>query len=163
MQIKKAIISFLLLITYSLSFALSLAPRCQEVVCVDLSSESVKEKQHNHNHHQHSKTDKAENEHQHFVHADHYDEGFYDFVVCLISEIKHPAHDCNVQNYLPSKTYTLSSKSFNKHKSLAVLLAVVLQLKSDITSIVLNHSIPFTYTSLSRESSPHRGPPSLFC
>lgn len=85
MHIKRTVLSLVLLLSYSLGFAHNLLPHCSNP------------DQFSHNHHQlhehHSNAELPDSQHEHIAHANHEDEGIYDFLLCLLSDVDHHYHD----------------------------------------------------------------------
>ena len=84
MQLKKTVLSLVLLLSYSLGFAHNLLPHCSNP---DQFSHS-----HHELHEHHSDGELAESQHEHIAHDNHEDEGLYDFLLCLLSEADHHYH-----------------------------------------------------------------------
>ena len=96
MQMKKTILSLVLLLSYSLGFTHNLLPHCSNP------------DQFSHNHHElhehHSEEHSHDIEHEHIAHDNHEDEGLYDFLLCLLSEVDHHSHDELNAEFTFSKT-----------------------------------------------------------
>ena len=96
MQMKKTILSLVLLLSYSLGFAHNLLPHCSNP------------DQLSHNHHElhehYNGEGSSELDHAHITHNNHKDEGLYDFLLCLLSEVDHHTHDELNTEFTFSKT-----------------------------------------------------------
>jgi len=97
MQLKRAIISFVLILSYSLSFAQSLVPHCSDLNSLEHSHDLERAHQHQHK----AQHDDSNENHSHITHNNHFDEGVYDLLICLMSDSEHGASDCCNQQ-LPS-------------------------------------------------------------
>ena len=84
MQMKRTILSLVLLLSYSLGFAHNLLPHCSNP---DQFSHS-----HHQTHEHHSEEGLHHVGHEHIAHDNHEDEGLYDFLLCLLSEVDHHYH-----------------------------------------------------------------------
>ncbi len=157
MNFHKLIISFTLLLTYSFGFAHNLVPHCNDLF----------EENHNHapshNHHQHQEGEVIDAEHADISHNDHFDEGVYDFIVCIVQESEALAEDCIVEHCFTVNFNEFSLKDFSKIQT-AILFSTVLDLSvaykldSNYFEVAEEiHSTPLI------ENSPHRGPPIFSC
>ncbi|MBD78784.1 MAG: hypothetical protein CL840_07680 [Crocinitomicaceae bacterium] len=84
-QLRKVIISLVLLLVYTTGFAHNLIPHCHQ------HENNPDAHVHGHMHvdsHSHEHAD-----HHHVDHGDHIDEGIYDYLYCVLSEMKHHDHD----------------------------------------------------------------------
>ncbi|MEQ9187733.1 MAG: hypothetical protein RLP15_08355 [Cryomorphaceae bacterium] len=162
MQIKRALISLLLLLTYSLGFAHYLIPHCEANNIEHQVAAHEGNPHHHHEHHQHAFDDKHI-DHEDIVHNDHLDGGVYDLVVCLLGDMEHPYQDCNLQHYLLSKTNDNVDIRLTNAKLVSILLTVfgftdsnkaLSEFSSEVATVCLSPPIG---------DSPHRGPPSLSC
>jgi hypothetical protein len=161
MKIKRLIISFLLLFTYTLGFAHNFVPHCQDVNYFDISLHQEKG---NHHHHEHFDTQNDESEEGYYAHEDHYDLGIYDLVQCLLNEIEHPAEDCKTESYLPSEVNTLIF--INNYESIATLSGLFnFCITPSLSLVSPNYTwgIARLYLVPLIENSPNRGPPIISC
>jgi hypothetical protein len=156
MQIGKIVISFLLLLTYSLGFAHNLIPHCQKFYSVESNSHQEKEKEKHHH-------EDLSSDHEHIQHEGHYDEDLYDLLVCFLNEMEHPANDCNVEHCFPARTNDASSKVFAKAKFITALLTVIAHVDESEQTSDYGSDSDAIYLSPPIDDSPHRGPPSLSC
>lgn len=90
MELKKTILSIILLATYTLGLAFNTT-----AVCQDLAIGETEISQHHHDHHEHIETESITSDHEHLVHEDHLDEGWYDFIVCFLSDLEHSQDKCH--------------------------------------------------------------------
>ena len=157
MKIIKPIITVFLLLTYSLGFAHNLFPHCQELI-----SGEYQASHHHHEHHQHESGEGTNPEHEHIIHEGHFDAGIYDFIICFLSEMEHPANDCNIENYVPAKAND-NLKELTKAKLIAVLFTLFRFTEQFETLLEYSRADVTIYLSPLLDNSPHRGPPSLSC
>ena len=157
MQIKRVVISCFLLFTYSLGFAHNLIPHCEAS-----NIEHQENSHHHHEHHQHDSDDK-DIDHEDIVHNGHLDAGFYDYVLCFLSDTEHPIHDCNLNHYLPANTYDKVDTELSKAKFIAVLITVFSTTEQDEALPKTRSEVASIYLSPPIGDSPHRGPPSFSC
>lgn len=160
-MITRSIISFFLLLVYSISFAHDLIPHCHFSETSEQISTEHGEQHHHLENHKHAKTEDLDDDD--ILHENHLDDSLFDFVVCLLSEMEHPVGGGHHQQYIPASTNDNFKNELSKIRLVAVL-AVVFNL-STITESLL----PFgNNTTLILQvpdivSSPHRGPPFLSC
>ena len=85
MQFRQSILSMVLLLSYSLGFGHSLLPHCSNP---DLFS-------HDHHllHEHHDQSVEQDAHKTHIEHDNHKDEGLYDFLLCLLSDVDHHFHN----------------------------------------------------------------------
>lgn len=83
MQLKKTIISFLLIIAYSVGFAHELIPHYHVEDGVNIGANEEL-------HHHVTPNERDLND---ITHDDHLDDNFLDFLVCIISHSEHSSHD----------------------------------------------------------------------
>ena len=157
MKIFKLVISIFLLLTYSLWFAHTLVPHCQELI-----SGEYQTSHHHHKHHQHQPGEEKNPNHEHVLHENHFDAGVYDLILCILSETEHPANDCNIEHYVPAKAND-NFKELTKAKLITVL-STLFHFTEQPELLPENSSEDVAiYLSLPLGNSPHRGPPSLSC
>lgn len=159
MQIGKILISFFLLLTYSLGFAHEIIPHCHIESEIAFGNDNGEDSHHHHEHHSHETDDHLD--HEHINHQDHLDDGFYDFVVCLLSESEHSQSSTH-HHYVPSNPNSISFKGLDKIKNAVTLLAVVTSIKCDIQLTEFGKENEDFYLPPPILYAPHRGPPSLF-
>ena len=154
MQFYKIIISLLLLLTYSFGFAHNLVPHCS-----DFSTEN-----HNntHNHHSHTSGEEQNAEHNHITHNNHFDEGVYDYLVCLVHETETPESECSVEHCFTMNANDNSLKKLDKLQAI-ILFAVFQPIVQDEAIESYFDNTEISYLSPPIEDSPHRGPPVLSC
>lgn len=100
------IIAIGLLFVYSLLLGHEMIPH----VHGELSHDEALNFQHEHEHHFHAAL--AQDEHHYFAHANHFDQSFFDFLSCLLSDSDHPdLEDDGQPSSRPSEKPTLSKLS----------------------------------------------------
>lgn len=147
MQLKKTIISLLLLLTYSVGFAHNLVPHCT-------STSEVNSHQHVHV--------SPDTDEDFISHGNHYDASLIDLIVCALSETDHPLDNCSMQHYLSPKTNS-SVNDINTVQILTVLFTLFndeIKVEKKATYIT---QVQTKFTTPLLEHSPHRGPPATFC
>ncbi len=155
----KQIISVFLLFTYSVGFSHSMIPHCTA------TETSCHKDVHHHEHHEHHEHNDAEvhDDSDHVMHNDHFDESFYDLMLCVLSELEHHAGDCGTEACLLANRTETSGKAVAKTKLAAVLVAL-LQVSFQEPSIsTFNAEVASIYLAPNIHGSPHRGPPSISC
>ncbi|MCK5369947.1 MAG: hypothetical protein KAQ62_15410 [Cyclobacteriaceae bacterium] len=156
MNFGKAVISFLLLLTYSFGFAHNLIPHYQE-----LDPHNYISTINHHQHHQHVLEEKISSDHKHISHDNHFDEGLFDLLVCFFSETEHPLSGCEIQHHLPPETIDVSTKKLSKGNFVAILFAIILKAKQSEQNFICKTDSKAIYLSPLLEDSPYRGPPSI--
>lgn len=110
MQLKKSIISFLLIFSYSFGFAHNLVPHCTEIHTEQ--EQGIIE--HHDNHHEHQEGELISENHLHIAHADHYDDGLIDLLVCALENVNHNDATCNLDYYYSIKEFNAFEKIIKK-------------------------------------------------
>ena len=161
MQIKKVIIATLFLLTYTIGFAHNLIPHCS-AACGELPVAAHQET--GHHHHAHHEHDHGEDSgHDHIEHNGHLDGGLLDYVVCLLSEMEHPATDCQIEVCLPASTANTVPEALSNVTCIALLYSVF-ELAEQDEPLQAGHSEAVTsYTAPPIAECPHRGPPTPSC
>lgn len=148
MEFKKVAISLFLLLTYSIGFAHNLAPHCG-----DFSGDMEI--------HTHQHCDKSEtiSNHNHVDHNDHYDDGIFDYLACLIHETENHETECAIEHCFTISNNSTSVKKINK-------LYIAIVFTSFIQPIIHSKTIGYysknkqrNYSSPPLEDSYLRGPP----
>ncbi|MDB4533628.1 hypothetical protein N9242_02065 [Vicingaceae bacterium] len=158
MLTKKLFISIILLLTYSLGFAHNFVPHNHD------SETAVHEHSHEengHSHHHHSTKEQAHQDHEHISHGDHFDEGFYDLLICFLHDADHHEDECDNHYFIPTKTNSSSTNKLHQQKLVATLIALTVVLEKPELTYKLDVNSSIFYRSLSMEDSPLRGPPSI--
>lgn len=159
MQIKKAFISIILLLSFSLGISHNLILHCHELD----NEEQQYSSHHHHEHHKHTFDQENDLADQHIFHNDHFDLNTYDLITCFLSEIEHPTNDCNLEHYIPLKSENNLNKQFSKIKIVSVQITVW-SLTDQIESLsTYNKEVVSQYLSPPLGNSPNRGPPSISC
>ena len=153
MQLRKTLISFLLIFSYSIGFAHNAIPHCDE------AHESDLHHTHEHNH-QHHSSDEVSSEHSHIAHNDHYDHGIIDLLICALESSNHDDGDCKTECYIPILDYnsikTVNSSEFSS--DLAInnnFFELSIETANYTTASILNSSKEYLLLY------PDRGPPSI--
>jgi hypothetical protein len=152
---KKVIISFILLLSYTLGIAHNLIPHSHNH---DGEKIIISHNANGHQHHQHSDNGTIHKDHEHISHNNHYDESLFDLMVCFINKIDHSTEQCKDQHYLPSKTNSISIKNLKKIKLASVLLILFNEVESN-NSYTFYEPLLFTSLTSYIKVSPLRGPP----
>jgi len=151
---KKAFISIVLLLTYSLGFTHNIVPHNHD--------ETVKSHKHEHDDHQHHhhNSNHLHEDHEHISHGAHYDEGWYDLLVCFIHEA-HQTEDCKDHNYLVSKTNNIIINKLKAKKLVTILYSIVMdtEIFESISNCQFDSEIYYLPPLI--EDNPLRGPPSI--
>jgi hypothetical protein len=100
-QPLKVLISSILIFSYSLGFAHNLVSHCQ------MGHESHESSNHKHEYlHQ---AEAVSHNHEHISHKDHIDTSWWDFMICLLTDIEHDEANLNFFQTQKSLTVTLIS------------------------------------------------------
>lgn len=154
MQIKQSILAFFFLALYSLGFGHGVVPHC------DNRDDQI-ENHHHHEHHEHNNEEPVDD--GHVVHDDHFDEGIYDYIICLVSDLEHNDSDCNMHHCTKVNLRDTSIKQSSKAKLLAVV-SVLFNVE-----IFVKPTMVYGETASACISPPflknvsHRGPPIISC
>ena len=157
MNIKRIIISIILLLTYSLGFAHNFIPHQHD------SETETHNHVHDdkHEHHHHNKTNGLEVDHEHIPHGNHFDEGLYDLLVCFLHETDFHSDDCDNHYLTPTKANSrFSDRSLQLFAIVNTLFSTTLESEESSTDFI-ELDITSKYRSPSIENSPLRGPPVL--
>ena len=157
-QFKKTVISLILILSYSIGFAHNLIPHCTDFHSDGEHSESA---HHNHSHHTHDDGNFVEENHDHVEHDDHFDDGYLDYLICLIDNLDHSNGSCNLECYTPLVEYKFANNEDIQSQDLEVDW-----IESDFfpeysvedyrTNTILTNSV------LGIEQRPERAPPSTY-
>ncbi len=155
----KFCISLFLLLTYTFGFAHNLIPHCQELA----TGEKQNISHHHHEHHKHKPDVKPSYEHGHIVHEGHFDENIYDLIVCILSELEHPADNCHSSHYILASQNNDLTKQLSKVKIVAVLFSLLnfTNQRKPLSEYSCEVAVQYSYPPL--DNSPNRGPPSFSC
>ena len=142
MKIGKILISLLLLLTYSLSYAHSLIPHCHGLDCeVHGTTHGVKaDSDQKHHHHQNENPYSG-----HFEHDEHCDE------------------DCTFPIYIVGITADELNKNFKNKGFVAVLLSFFKELELSSRPSDYERNCMDNFLSPDIKNAPHRGPPTPSC
>jgi len=154
---KRIIISLLLLLTYSLGFAHNFIPH----------QHNAETETHNHahddknEHHHHNGINKLGVDHEHISHGNHFDDGFYDLLVCFLHDAEFHSDDSNNDYFIPTKTNNTSSEiSLQLFAIVNTLFATTLETKEASSLDFLDIDLTSNYRSPSLVDFHLRGPPS---
>ena len=162
LQLSKVVISILLLLTYSFGFAHNLVLHCHDTV-EENHTHSTHSTHSTHKHHQHIEGEEDNTEHDHISHSNHFDEGVYDFIICLVQETGGPESTCSIEHCFTINSNDFSLKNISKLQTVIVLYAVLnIEVQSNPISKYIKN-IGRTYSSPLINDSPHRGPPFFSC
>ena len=153
-RFNKALLSCLLVLTYSIGFTHNLVPHCSgEVEHVDVSTESV----HHHDHHEHNQNDASD--HEHIVHKNHLDLNYLDLVLCLLEDVEQDASHCGQEHCFVLYSKILSLKDLPSTQLTYILCSFIQS--TDVIDLQSQYDlgICYCYQSPPIEKSPHRGPP----
>lgn len=157
MGIKKTIISFLLLCIYFVGLAHEVIPHCHHDDNMHDHGIAMEES-HSHSQHQHvifaNSFDSETTNHDHY-----HEEGFLDFLTCLLSETDHPVSECN-QLYYPT---SLKNAIDGQIHSVVLPDGISQNCQSSGGKLLLTNE----HSNIDKSgdlllSSPFRGPPSVF-
>lgn len=160
MQFAKAIISLLLLFTYSIGFAHDLIPHCHADEAIELITTEHGENHHHLEHHNHAKIENLDDDD--VLHENHLDDSLFDYVVCLLSKLQHNQGLAHL-HFIHATTDNDSEKECARTSLLAVLLVTYVEFTSEEPFILFDRYIANNSQSPFIVASPHRGPPFLSC
>lgn len=160
MQLRKVILSIVLLLSYSLGMAHDVLPHYH---ANDLHSDIAVgiKLHHHHSHHEHDPVEQPE--HDHVTHEDHLDDGLLDYVICLLSEFDHESDDSEHLFYYPSNPEKINLKPVAKVKQALVLLSVLTAPAGDIQFTGSTSEFTSVYEPPILSGIPLRGPPAFTC
>lgn len=107
---RNALISFLLIFSYSFGFAHNFVPHCTELHAEHGSELS----EHHDNHHEHEDGEIIGENHSHIAHADHFDDGLIDLLVCALEDVNHHDGACDLDCYTPITQFNSSEQEIGK-------------------------------------------------
>ncbi len=152
MKFKQSILALFFLAIYSLGFCHGVVPHCE--------SESISSETHTHEHHEHGDDDSDDG---HIVHADHFDEGIYDYIICLMVEMNHDEDGCNFHHCAKVNLQDISLKQVSDIEFLAVLVSFLDLGLMDSDDVDFSESkVDFALYTIANSIS-HRGPPQFSC
>jgi len=158
MKLKKIIISFFLLFVYSISFAHSLSYHEHGFYSEhQFEFRNVKSSDHQHEHHTHSLKEELKTDH--INHNNHCDDGIFDLITCVLSDLtNHNHNDCHLEHQPNNDTNRVSNQD---NLSDIVDVKLVLRYRYSIQYLVSDQLISGLQCPLI-EGAPLRGPP-IFC
>jgi len=156
-------VAFLLFLSYLIGFSHYLIPHCENAHETDTVHDSQQNGIHLHQHHIEEGLVDKDQEHDHFQHSDHFDEGIYDFLVCFLSEVEHPDTESGLDSFIvESSGHPLS----NTYKDQLLSLAFYAEIKQYMFIPEIESKDSFTpdiYPSPHLLFSPNKGPPYFTC
>jgi hypothetical protein len=93
---KTPIISIFFLFIFLVGLAHQMVPHCHEFLAGEHQAAH-----HHHDYHRHSPENTPD--HSHIAHDDHLDAGVFDLIICILSDMEHPATDCTLFHFVASK------------------------------------------------------------
>lgn len=153
MRSLKPILSVFLLLTYLVGIGHEFLPHSHADEAG--TKETHNEHGHLHGHHYHAEGDVVD--HTHLAHQDHFDDGLFDLLICILSETDHSDED--VHYVLPIEVNQARNKDLNKAKLVAVLVSFIpfieLSTQTESCSGFIKDGLVLAYQT----ASPLRGPP----
>lgn len=157
MQFRHSILAFFLLAIYCLGFLHVNVPHCEN----SHGENSQGETHHHHEHHEHELGDN--NDDGHIAHNDHLDDGLYDYIVCLVTDIEHESDGCNMHHCAKIDLREFSLKQSFESKFIAA--------KSNLLGFGFFETNSLEFVEGKETSglppilvnSPRRGPPFISC
>ncbi len=146
------------MLTYSLGFAHNFIPHHHD------SETSVHEHSHEndeHSHHHHNTKDQDHQDHEHISHGNHFDEGFYDLLICFLHDADHHEDECDNHYFIPAKNNNSITNQSQQLKLVATLFALPIEFEEPELTAYLDVNSTVLYRCPSIEDSPLRGPPSI--
>jgi len=95
-------LAYFLILSYTLSFAHSLIPHSEGLI----DGQHIHDLSHEHNH-SHSKVHSHSTD-DHVIHADHFDENIYDYLICIFSDLEHGESECSIEHEAPTQEVNIS-------------------------------------------------------
>jgi hypothetical protein len=151
MQLKNAVISFLLICSYSLGFAHNVIPHCDEAHGNGAN--------HSHEHHIHIGPDETNEEHTHIAHNDHFDDGILELLICALEVVNHHDGACDLEFYTQIKEFNGSEKADNKSVETSVFSIGDNNVFLNRLSNKYSDLVILCNTKEYDEPCPNRGPP----
>ena len=153
MRLRKTLISFLLIFSYSIGFAHNAIPHCDE--------EHGNNVHHSHEqNHQHASSEELNSEHSHFAHNDHFDHGFIDLLICALESSSHHNGACESECYNTITDYS-SIKTVNNSNHSSDFISSNDIFESNITTVDYSTNILLNSSKEYLILYPYRGPPSI--
>lgn len=151
----KMIISAALLSVYALVFAHNLIPHCHQLEFLGGESHEMCV----HQNHEHHTAGNASTDHEHVYHNGHMDEGLFDFLICVLSEVEHPSTGTDAMHYLESDNdFRLSAFEWIINvQPLAAILNIELEDEASSGAFIVEQE--HASSLLLDTASPLRGPP----
>lgn len=116
---------------------------------------------HHHKHHEHSHHHDETDDHSHIKHADHIDEGIWDLIVCVLSELEH--HGLQDSQISPnSAPGTTKVKKLDQLKFIAFVVGLFQDVEAPSNQANYLLSTPLVGDQYFLGSAPLRGPPTYF-
>lgn len=160
MIIKRLSISIILLLTYSLGFAHNFVPHNHDT---EITVHEHSHEESGHSHHHHAAKEQAHQEHKHISHGAHFDEGFYDLLICFLHDADHHEDECDNHYYIPAKANNTSTNNLLPQQLVATIIALSVEIEPTELTYNIEVNSRINYRSPSIENSPLRGPPAQKC
>ena len=154
MELKRVVISFFLIFSYTVGFAHSVIPHCDNL----LNGNHIHNTAEGHNHQHHDHSDFSHKDHEHITHGNHFDKGIYDLLICLFSDLEHGESECNMQHNNPIEP----SIEYNQQEYIK-FISIFSTISGDIKEIEqqrLSKLSESAYYSPELSAQSLRGPPS---
>ena len=153
---KKAFISIVLLLTYSLGFAHNFIPHSHSI---DEENHAITHEEDGHHHHHNHSTKHLTSDHEHISHGSHYDETLYDLLVCFMHDTHNHENDCEDHYFLAVNSTRNIITKIQANKLVTALFTIISETQQNefITDYFPNLEI--AYLSPPKGESPLRGPP----
>lgn len=152
MATVKSVISFVLLMVYSIGLVQGATPRCNHY-----GAQSDLGEVHHHEHHDHA--DNEHVDHDHIIHNDHLDAGAIDLLLCVLEDVAHseqPSDGCHCLPVISSRTGT---DWIGKLKLIAVAVPLLEEIEStEQSNFYIAQNIGEIHSPYLKSSS-QRGPP----
>lgn len=151
----KMVISTVLLSVYALVFAHNLVPHCHQLEYAGGGSHEMCM----HQNHEHHTAGTASTDHEHVYHNGHMDEGLFNFLICVLSEVEHPSTGTDAMHYLESDNdFRISAFEWLlKVQPIAAIFILDIEDEASFGSMVNEQE--HATSILLDTSSPLRGPP----
>ena len=153
MHLKRVFISIILIFSYTVGFAHSIIPHCDNLF--NGSHIHNISEEHNHNH----LTNESHEDHEHITHGNHFDEGIYDLIICLFSDLDHGASECNMQHNTPLE----SSIDYGHQENSKIISTFVSTFGTieEVEKIEISKLSEISYNIPELNAHSLRGPPTL--
>ena len=156
MNVKQFLVWSLLMLAYSVGLAHNLVPHHHDHLPAEGHA------QHDHSSHQHHHHEHQDHEgHEHVEHSDHFDDGLWDFIVCVLSETELPESGHHHCLYLAAPTVKAPANNTTTLDCLASVCRVHYQHLPEVPVETANSFFEFVYSPPPLYAAPLRGPPAF--